>query len=246
MHIKGTGIKGKASPETEPDFYSMPLVKPEDSSRSFTLNLEGQVAAAIEEENKRSEPMKHQPSRKRCEDDGTKRSSRSSRKRAKVAEPVASDGGYESPRFTSMDLAVPALVTPESGTRPKLHVPSSFDTSLLPTKFHRRPSSSNSSQHGDRRNLIDLAPPLVGMEHMDMKAEELHSGDDVTFEGKHFHYLDSFVAAPVSSHCFSLEPRRNHGAMSHQVQHNSVSPPFPRLKKNRGWLMDETRNPFVL
>lgn len=226
IRIKGTGIKGKASPETEPDFYSMPLVKPEESLRAFSQDLEVQVAAAIEEENKRSEPTK-QLSRKR-QDEGNKRSRAAPRKRVK-AEPVESKSGCESPRITSMDLAAPALITPDSGSKQKLIIPSSFDSSLIPTTFHRR-SGPHSRRPTEQQTIVDLTPPLLALEDMDAKAEELHSGDDVTFEGKHFHYLDSFVAPPtISSHLFSLEPRRNGTTVPLNYQHDIASPIFPHL-----------------
>ena len=51
MRIKGTGIKGKANPSSEPDFYCMPPIVPEDEEEC--RNLEDQLQAALEEEDKR-------------------------------------------------------------------------------------------------------------------------------------------------------------------------------------------------
>eukprot|EP01083_Nonionella_stella_P210412 761778_1 len=49
-------------------------------------------------------------------------------------------------------------------------------------------------------------------------ADEPHSGDEIMFEGQHFHYLDSFVvppplAAPSQPHAFTLGPRRKYGSI---------------------------------
>ena len=57
FRIKGTGVKGAASPETEPNFYSMPFMKANDASTTLKRDLEGKVALKMEEECKCSEPV---------------------------------------------------------------------------------------------------------------------------------------------------------------------------------------------
>lgn len=228
IRIKGTGIKGRASPETEPDFYSMPMVNPEDSSKDLNRDLEGEVAAAIEEENKLSEPTR-KPSRKR-QDGGNKKKRAASRKSPKI-EPFETDSGYSSPKITSMSIAASTVVTPNTmGTKKPPCVPSSLDMSLNtagPIKFHRQLSLSVSRTR-DQQKLMDLFPPLVLSDSADTEIEEPQSGDEVTFEGKHFHYLDSFTAPPTPSRVFSLDPRRS-GSMPQHSQNNVAPSSFPHL-----------------
>ena len=45
--VKGNGVKGKASPETEPDFYSMSEVMPDHESLEFNKRLEKTVARTL-------------------------------------------------------------------------------------------------------------------------------------------------------------------------------------------------------
>eukprot|EP00584_Thalassiosira_punctigera_P012993 CAMPEP_0172557068 /NCGR_PEP_ID=MMETSP1067-20121228/71231_1 /TAXON_ID=265564 ORGANISM="Thalassiosira punctigera, Strain Tpunct2005C2" /NCGR_SAMPLE_ID=MMETSP1067 /ASSEMBLY_ACC=CAM_ASM_000444 /LENGTH=467 /DNA_ID=CAMNT_0013346057 /DNA_START=398 /DNA_END=1801 /DNA_ORIENTATION=+ len=202
IRIKGTGIKGKASPETEPDFYSMPWVNPEDASRALDRDLEGEVTAAMEEENMRSEP--------------TKRKDRNSRKKHQISKKNPKEKYFEasgvdsSPRsVSSMALAFPAVVTPDTRNKMQLPgVPSSFDNSSHSSvsRLPRIPSECL-SETGDKQNLDNLCPPLLSLDTEDTNDEKPNSGDEITFEGKHFHYLDSFVAQAPSR--FILEPRKN-------------------------------------
>ena len=81
---------------------------------------------------------------------------------------------------------------------------------------------------GEKQNLVDLCPPLLASDSEDTNNEYPHPGDEVTFEGKHFHYLDSFAAqAPPRS--FALEPRKS-ASMSQYDAAASLS--FPRLESS--------------
>jgi len=202
IRIKGTGIKAKASPETEPDFYSMPFLKPEPSTTELNRDLEHEVTAALEDENKRA-----------CRESGKKE------KKVGVADMFLY---HHSPDHNSMGMGLPAVVTPDSRRSKKmLSVPS-----LL---FESGPTTTNTTfklqpnQPSNDQEISDCFPPLLSSE-----MEEPHPGDEITFEGEHFHYLDSFVAYSPPPF-FSLAPR-NEGDLVTQQNHD-VFPcrPLPSL-----------------
>ncbi len=56
FRVKGTGVKGATSPETEPNFYSMPFMKANDASTTLKRDPEGKVALKMEEECECSDP----------------------------------------------------------------------------------------------------------------------------------------------------------------------------------------------
>lgn len=73
VRVKGTGVKAKTSPETEPDFYSMPFIKADDSLTILNTNFEGNSATALfEDKIKLSNPAlnkkKHAFKEKYCVD----------------------------------------------------------------------------------------------------------------------------------------------------------------------------------
>jgi len=51
IRIKGTGIKGKANPSSEPNFYSMPILSEDEEENR---HLEEELEAAMNEENRRT------------------------------------------------------------------------------------------------------------------------------------------------------------------------------------------------
>ncbi len=165
IRIKGTGIKGKASPSTEPDFYSMPPIVLEDEVEY--RHLEEELAAAMEEENSRT--MKST----------TKTTKSKSPKRRKS--------------FVSKSkMAVKPFIMPTPVVSP--------DTPVKPPLVH----SSNARVNNNRRRLSQnqtydtLNPSFM--------TAPLQPGDDVMFEGQHFHYMDSFVT-PAEAQPFALKPR---------------------------------------
>jgi len=223
IRIKGTGIKGKASPETEPNFYLMPWIKSEDASRALNRDLEGEITAAMEEENKRSEPKR--PNTKHHDRDCKKKQD-NIRKNPKNKY-FEADGVYSSPRSVSVVIAPLAVVTPDTRhTKKTPAVPSSFDntSNATGTKFYRRPSQ-HLCRTGEKQNLADLCPPLLSSDSEDSNNGKIHSGDEIAFEGKHFHYLDSFVAQ-APARFFDLQPRKN---ASMTQQNSAVSLSFPPL-----------------
>eukprot|EP00580_Thalassiosira_gravida_P016178 CAMPEP_0201657556 /NCGR_PEP_ID=MMETSP0494-20130426/764_1 /ASSEMBLY_ACC=CAM_ASM_000839 /TAXON_ID=420259 /ORGANISM="Thalassiosira gravida, Strain GMp14c1" /LENGTH=470 /DNA_ID=CAMNT_0048134421 /DNA_START=181 /DNA_END=1593 /DNA_ORIENTATION=- len=205
IRIKGTGIKGKASPETEPDFYSMSWVKPDDASMAFNRDLEGEVTTATEEENKRPEPTQRQ-------DRGSKNKRSTSRRNAKNKY-LEANFGNSSPRSASIAIDLHAVVTPDFRSKKQLSVISSFDTAADTSV--RRALGNCSSWTGGKGNLADRCPPFLSLssDSDDTDVEKPHSGDEIAFEGQHFHYLGSF-AAQAPSRPFVLEPRRN-ASMTH-------------------------------
>ena len=97
-----------------------------------------------------------------------------------------------SPR--SAPMAALALITPDTrGTKKQLVISSELESDICPPMLSF--SDSEDTNGGD----------------------EPHSGDEIAFEGQHFHYLDSFV--PTARSSFSLEPRKT----------GAVAQSFPRL-----------------
>lgn len=193
IRIKGTGIKGKASPETEPDFYAMPEIKPDH----FVINqrIENEVLSALEEEESHvssfSKRATKEVEEKECYPETT------ANKRAKregigrnvnmsvfVGHPLSSE---------TISFHPSVLITPEA------------QCSKAQVIFSRKPSGTGSLGSSSRRCLypdsesskqvLDLAPRLYRSpsEHSLLSTIEYHSDDRISFEGQHFHYLDSFA-----------------------------------------------------
>jgi hypothetical protein len=109
----------------------------------------------------------------------------------KASKTKCSDGNL-SPTLTKSILS-PALITPEA-QYPK--APVSFE--IKPSKFsrrHNRPDSVNS-----QFDLMDLALPLNKSQsnHSLLSDYEYQHDDRISFEGQHFHYLDSLSAHEVA------------------------------------------------
>jgi len=169
IRIKGTGIKGKANPSSEPDFYSMAPIVPEDEEEY--RHLEEELEAAMEEENKRTmKASSHSPKR-------TSKSKSSNRQTSLVSKSMVAVKAYSMPA---------PMVSPESPVKPPLE---HYDISPVIGK-QRRLSQTQTYDH--------LNPPFM--------APPLQPGDNVMFEGQHFHYMDSF-AAPAEAQPFALKPR---------------------------------------
>eukprot|EP01083_Nonionella_stella_P161984 531271_1 len=221
IRIKGTGIKGKASPETEPDFYSMPWVTPGDTSNEMDRELEDEVTAAMKEENNQTEPAKRPVTKRQ---DRIIKTKQDAVRKSHINENIDADIHYSSPRSTSMNAPL-AVVTPDTIAKKQLLMPFSLDATLNTTDCsmsRRRPSLS---RKGEMQSLADLYPPLLSSDSEDTYDKEPHSGDEIAFEGKHFHYLDSF-AAPAPTHFFSLESKKK----TFEVQSSAVTiHTFPQL-----------------
>ena len=133
FRVKGTGVKGATSPETEPDFYSMPFINANDSSTTLKRDIEGKVALKTEEECKRSDPAVCQ--KKQAE------------KMMNYKEYAMGHNVFSSQRNTALAIGIPSIVTPNTGSKtPRLSAhSSSFDFSLSTTvcTFSRRMSESN-------------------------------------------------------------------------------------------------------
>jgi len=215
IRIKGTGIKGKASPETEPDFYTMTWVVLEDTSEDLARELEDEVAAAMEEENKQSEPVKRARSKRQHRIIKNKRDG--ARKSPTNGTLLDADLSCSSPRSTPVVIAPPALVTPGTAYAKNLHPVS-------------------------MQNMANLYPPLLSSDSEDASYEkEPHSGDEIAFEGKHFHYLDSF-AAPAPAHGFALEPRKKFHSRAATIQ---LVPSLPSLTESSFSVAQSLREPIM-
>lgn len=222
IRIKGTGIKGKPSPETEPDFYSMPWVVPEDVSRDLSCEFKCKVTAAMEDENKRVNPTqkKHR--------DRTSRIHSTTRKDS-IQKHSQTDHVYSSPRSTSTVFAHSAVVTPNT-TRTIEHTYIPPPLGVTPNtngraQFRHQLSSDRIGRH---QKPPDICPPFLSS-HLDNNSNKvLHLGDEIAFEGKHFHYLDS-CPAPDPLHFLSLEPRKK---TSPTQTYDANIPSFPRLVSN--------------
>lgn len=203
MRIKGTGIKSKASPETEPNFYKLPLVKqPNASVIALNRSLEIEVFESLEEG--------YQPSSSsnRLGDDKKKKKKKQSittrASSSKNQHLVETQRGYFSSSRSS--AYAPAMVTPPSYTRPLLTA--SFDSTDTNPSLRRMSQSS----------FNDLCSPLIHSVSLPEEHTRLPStGDEVGFEGQHFHYLTlddvSKIEPPPS---LSLEPTNGRHVMTYQ------------------------------
>lgn len=184
----------------------MPFLTPEDTSTDLNRILEFEVSAALEDENKRS-----------CQESGR------NEKKAGPSNIIKSGRvdhyvDQHSPNLTSVDVGIPTVVTPDSrGSKKHLSLPSLFfdsSTNTTNTKFQLRPIQV-SSESGNPKNDISHFPPLLSSD-----SDEPHPGDEIAFEGEHFHYLDSFVAqAPTQFFSLAL---KNDCNLITQQNHNIV------------------------
>lgn len=173
IRIKGTGIKGKANPSSEPDFYSMAPVVPEPEDQEEYRHLEEELEAAMEEENKRTAKSSMHSSNRNS------KSMSSKRRTSLVSKSMVAVKAYSMPA---------PLVSPESPVKAPLE---HYEISPV-ISTQRRLSQT---QTHDYFNPPFMAPPL-------------QPGDNVMFEGQHFHYMDSFATpADVFSQPFALKPR---------------------------------------
>jgi len=193
IRIKGTGIKGKASPETEPDFYVMPEIKPDH----YVINqrIESEVLSAMEEEESHvstfSKRATEEVDEKECFPEATT-SKRAKRDSASRDLKLSVFGGHP-PSIETISFQPAVLVTPEAQyIKTQVHfVRKPSGTGCLGSISRRclYPDSENSKQ------VLDFAPPLYRSpsEHSLLSTIEYHSDDRISFEGQHFHYLDSFA-----------------------------------------------------
>ncbi len=187
IRIKGTGIKGKTSPATEPDFYSMPFMPSANSSDSEYHRLEEKLQ--MEEEKSRAK-------------NGKAGKSKSPRRRKSSS---SSDKSKAAVKVYSMS---PSLVSPDTPEK-------------LPLKFQGDPNrwSNNHQRLGQNETYDDLLNPPIMVPPQ--------PGDNVTFEGQHFHYMDSFVP-PVEAQPFAIKPRSSSSIVSlplEQALHDPILTP---------------------
>jgi hypothetical protein len=135
FRVKGNGVKGAASPETEPNFYSLPFIKANDASTTLKRDLVSKVALKMEEECECSDPAQCQ--KKHAE------------KMMKNKEYDMGDTVFSSQRNTSLAIGIPGIVPPITGSMtPRRSAPSSsfdFSSSTTVYTFSRRMSGSNGS-----------------------------------------------------------------------------------------------------
>ena len=135
FRVKGTGVKGATSPETEPNFYSMPFMKDNDASTTLKSDLEGNVPLKMEEECECSEPVLCQ--KKQAE------------KMMNYNEYDMGDTVFSCQRNSSLAIGIPGIVPQITGyKKSRMAVPSSsfdFNSSTTVYTFSRRMSGSNVS-----------------------------------------------------------------------------------------------------
>ena len=133
FRVKGTGVKRKTSPKTEPDFYSMPCIKADDASMTLKWDHEGKVAVKLEEECKCSDPALRQ--KKQAET------------MMNYKDYVKDDNVFSSQRNASSAIGIPSIVASITGSKkPSLSAPSSFfdlSSSIDVYNFSRHRSESN-------------------------------------------------------------------------------------------------------
>jgi hypothetical protein len=190
IRIKGTGIKGKTSPATEPDFYSMPFMPSGHSSDSEYHDLEEKLQK--EEEKSRSK-------------NGKESKSKSPRRRKSFSSSDKSKAAVED----VYSMSPPSLVSPDTPEK-------------SPLKFQGDPNrwSSNHQRLSQYETFDDLYlnPPVM---------VQPQPGDNVTFEGQRFHYMDSFVP-PVEAQPVAIKPRLSSSIVSlplEQALHDPILTP---------------------
>jgi hypothetical protein len=177
----------------------MPEIRPEDHALNQKIETEVLTAMVEEEGNMPINPRAKKPS---IQVESAHVPSRRSNRSVISKGSKFSTTGSESPTVETKSFLPPALVTPEVA-HPKAPVSSTAKSS----GSNRRCiyPSSNTYQQG----LMDLAPPLMPRSfsnHSLMSENEYHSDDRISFEGQHFHYLDSFAIHEVTKAPPAPEP----------------------------------------
>jgi hypothetical protein len=216
IRIKGTGIKGKASPETEPNFYSMPEILPECDM--INQRIETEVLTAMKEEESH---MAASPRAKRnVVKTGTNQEPARRSKRSGVSDTSeCSVTGNQLPSNGTKSFLPPALVTPDA------------QCSKAPVSFGMNSSSSRRCLYPESNtqyDLMDLVPPLhnCSSDHSLLSDDEYHSDERISFEGQHFHYLDSFAVHEMSKVPEVPEPSfRNTGMTPSRRYSSTISLP---------------------
>lgn len=115
-------------------------------------------------------------------------------------------------------LLPPALVTPDTQC-PK--APVSFGINISSGRRCLYPESN--TQH----DLMDLAPPLhqCSSDHSLLSNDEYRSDERISFEGQHFHYLDSFAVHEMSNVPQVLDPFRSTGMAPSRRYSSTISLP---------------------
>jgi len=203
MRIKGTGIKGKASPETEPNFYAMPTLKPDSISSAKNINqkLELEVISAIEEEHGSKPPAAKPRSRPR-------RSTPRKKLSVDVDSVCSADDVH-----SSAESELPVLVTPESRRpKPQVSFTGSADNTSMSTEilsrgsYTRRPLYMNRSTN---QNKMDCRLPFMSSYSDEGgSSTHFHQDDVIDIGREHFHYMDPFslVQATEGGACHQLQP----------------------------------------
>lgn len=185
IRIKGTGVKGRASPESEPDFYSMPWVT-EDQSTALNHDLEEEVAAAMIEEHGQSVKCPVRNKTRRV----TPRPNTVSDESNGESDDSASEAFI--PKPSRMESESP-LITPDSAaTKPVVSVSNDMVTDYCVgdnSRLSRRSSYS--------RQIIDETSASPHHSWGSTGPEHPKTGDEISFLGQRFHYMDSFtIPAP--------------------------------------------------
>lgn len=171
--MKGNGSKAASSPATEPNFYTMPPCRETVLHRVLSEDIEQCDDFAI------------------IEDTNTTREDRDDDDDDVIRLPMDIESPDETPRTPSAEEPQPSLTTPPPSPRDRSEsfnsVPPPITTSsssclpiVSPLESRTLIVSPLNSQV-----LSSLSIPL------EMKLEEVHSGDQMFFEGLPFHYLET-------------------------------------------------------
>ncbi|KAL7470568.1 hypothetical protein ACHAXS_010817 [Conticribra weissflogii] len=235
IRIKGTGIKGKASPETEPDFYSMPYLHPNEDTPNMEI-IDEIVAAAMEENE--SLPAKR-PIKRRNPD------------RKKVSIPKITkkaNGDDDSENVPREALVAPAIVTPEA-RRPvssvalcPRHIPFIPSTTPATTQSYLK-SDFRLQPRGfltfGEQNPLSSFDSVGGQNNFEPVTRPCSSDDKVTFEGKQFHYLDSLAAHDPMKN--DIIPRQEPSQNFHWDQSFQGQQPYPAATVSSHQGLSESR-----
>ena len=183
IRIKGTGIKAASNPETEPNFYSMPQIQPDE------INT---VTSSKAEETQNS----------MCSESSN-----------------GSKNGMISTNRTVSPSSIPRAISPPESPTSSI-VPDVL--SFLPPLPFCGPSTSEGEQINSPK--LPFQPKSHNNRIVGISSLPIYSIDEqaISFEGKKFHYLDSFV------HCDDLK-NEDQFDLNRLSQ---ISAPFPRRKRS--------------
>jgi len=233
IRIKGTGVKGRSNPESEPNFYSMTFLTEKDDDK-INRDLEEEIKHEIEETSDRSSPpsgARHRASSQLLRPRAISDAENTDLKRVlSESDEDEEDDDEEwlptskvAPEKKIMHMGEAVIISPELSPKPVFTTPSSMTIDKLANSYEGMLQQRQLNRHNISTTFrevdvpLEQAQPVTEAQMMSFGSsivvgpESPRTGDEISFEGQRFYYLDSFTVAasgPVTTVQNPIQSRR--------------------------------------